>query len=403
MGVKVVPFILFALAGECLSLTLHQKQVDDVLEKMYHKISEIDEKLSKIENRVTELENSQTKPKENKPTNLEDAMRNLHHSYRSMNEVGDKECADKECGYQCGTSDELLKFCQFDGSCKPSVPRCQKPYRNMVGDKECADKECGEVCATNQGMLQVMRYCQPDGSCKSSLPSCGSYRSLVGDKDCADKECGEVCATIVPPLKFLSQGMLQVIRHCQPDGSCKSSVPSCSSSYRSLSQEDLPDQCTTYKTLTDSSRLIERRSGAGDVFSGTPGEPIKPQPEEKMFDRSGDPKQRPDWQGEGWYRYNPGGKTGIRMAFTHEVTKFDICGTSTGGAMELGPIPEVVGETKNAKVDFGYIPPFISRQDIKVTNCGKFFVYYLPDAKPDGGYCFVKVPEKWFEENNKKT
>jgi len=348
MGVKVVPFILFALAGECLSLTLHQKQVDDVLEKMYHKISEIDEKLSKIENRVTELENSQTKPKENKPTNLEDAMRNLQKSYRSMNEVGDKECADKECGYQCGTSDELLKFCQFDGSCKPSVPRCQKSYRNMVGDKECADKECGEVCATNQGMLQV-------------------------------------------------------IRHCQPDGSCKSSVPSCSSSYRSLSQEDLPDQCTTYKTLTDSSRLIERRSGAGDVFSGTPGEPIKPQPEEKMFDRSGDPKQRPDWQGEGWYRYNPGGKTGIRMAFTHEVTKFDVCGTSTGGAMELGPIPEVVGETKNAKVDFGYIPPFISRQDIKVTNCGKFFVYYLPDAKPDGGYCFVKVPEKWFEENNKKT
>jgi len=94
MGVKVVPFILFALAGECLSLTLHQKQVDDVLEKMYHKISEIDEKLSKIENRVTELENSQTKPKENKPTNLEDAMRQLSgshsyrsHSYRSLDEI----------------------------------------------------------------------------------------------------------------------------------------------------------------------------------------------------------------------------------------------------------------------------------------------------------------------------
>jgi len=77
MGVKVVSFILFALVGECLSLTEHEEQVNDVLFKMSDKLTGIDEKLSSIEERVHVLENSQTKSKENKPTNLEDAMRNL--------------------------------------------------------------------------------------------------------------------------------------------------------------------------------------------------------------------------------------------------------------------------------------------------------------------------------------
>merc|ERR1719369_2074776 len=85
---KVVPFILFVLAGECLSLTEHEEQVQDVLEKMYHKITGIDEKLSKIEKRVTDLENSQTTPMENKPTNLENAMIHLgEQSYRSLDEI----------------------------------------------------------------------------------------------------------------------------------------------------------------------------------------------------------------------------------------------------------------------------------------------------------------------------
>merc|ERR1712168_1217106 len=86
MGVKVVPFILFALAGECLSLTERQKQVDDVLFKMSDKLIGIEKKLSSIEDRISVLENSQTKPKENKQTNLEDSMKNLRSGgvYRNM-------------------------------------------------------------------------------------------------------------------------------------------------------------------------------------------------------------------------------------------------------------------------------------------------------------------------------
>jgi len=207
MGVKVVPFILFALAGECLSLTKHQKQVDDVLEKMYHKISGIDEKLSKIENRVTELENSQTKPKENKPTNLEDAMRTLGmHSYRSLDE----------------------------GS--------------------------------------------PDSKNKT-VKLCFNHTQLCND-------------------------------------------------------EDLPDQCRTYNTLTDTNRLTARVSFEnGTVFE----EPRRHGCAmdvacEKMSDHSGDPNQSEEWQGEGWYRFKSG-EPGIRMAITHEqkATKADEnCGATNG-------------------------------------------------------------------------
>jgi len=273
MGVKVVPFILFALAGECLSLTLHQKQVDDVLEKMYHKISEIDEKLSKIENRVTELENSQTKPKENKPTNLEDAMRTLGmHSYRSLDE----------------------------GS--------------------------------------------PDSKNKT-VKLCFNHTQLCND-------------------------------------------------------EDLPDQCRTYNTLTDTNRLTARVSFEnGTVFEeprrhGCPMDVAC----EKMSDHSGDPNQSEEWQGEGWYRFK-NGEPGIRMAAIHEqmATKADEnCGANNGAYWntEVQEIPNGFGENKDSRVKFGS-----DIKDMKVTNCGRFFVYFLPNAPPDYGYCFVRVTMKDFKEN----
>jgi len=141
MGVKVVPFILFALAGECLSmLTPHQKQVNDVLFKMSDKLIDIEKKLTSIEERVHVLENSLTKPQENMPTNLEDAMRQLSiggkNYYRSF--AGEKECEDKQCGDRCGDLNLKTDFyCQRDGSCQPGRRPCPKSiggvYRSMGG------------------------------------------------------------------------------------------------------------------------------------------------------------------------------------------------------------------------------------------------------------------------------
>ena len=37
----------------------------------------------------------------------------------------------------------------------------------------CADKKCGDDCANTCGLLQVVRFCQPDGSCGTdAAPKC---------------------------------------------------------------------------------------------------------------------------------------------------------------------------------------------------------------------------------------
>lgn len=48
----------------------------------------------------------------------------------------------------------------------------------------CEGKSCGDVCDTSQGMLMVMRYCQPDGSCGSnSAPACDAERYNCRTRD----------------------------------------------------------------------------------------------------------------------------------------------------------------------------------------------------------------------------
>jgi len=330
MGVKVVPFILFVLAGECLSsLTEHQQQVQDVLEKMYHKITGIDEKLSKIEKRVTDLENSHTTPMENKPTNLENAMRNLggsgRYSYRSLDTMF---CGLKKCGEQCTVKSATNEI-------KPGVIR----YKIKHG------------------------LCNDDGSCKAA--------DTVKCHDAPDKE--------VHVYRSLDETKKLCFNHTEL-----------------CNDEDLPDQCSTYNTLTNTNRLTARVS-FGDDPNVYP-EPDRLGGDEKMSDHSGDPNQSEEWQGEGWYRFK-NGEPGIRMAAIHEqmATKADEnCGANNGAYWntEVQEIPNGFGENKDSTVKFGS-----DIKDMKVTNCGRFFVYFLPNAPPDYGYCFVRVTMKDFKEN----
>ena len=125
-------------------------------------------------------------------------------------------------------------------------------------------------------------------------------------------------------------------------------------------------------------------------------EPTRRGGDEKISDHSGDPNQSEEWQGEGWYRFKEG-EPGIRMAVTREenVSKMN-CGATHGAYMKIpdNGIPDGFGENRDSKVKFGS-----DIKDMKVTNCGTFFVYHLPDAPPDYGYCFVRVTMKDFEEN----
>jgi len=133
MGVKVVPLILFALAGECLSLTEQEKQVEDVLFKMTDKLIGIEKKLSNLEDRVSVLENSETNPKENKQTNLEDAMENLRAG--GFNENQDQEI-------------NQLAFRKIHSGPSKRKPNCRG---NLIGCSNGHEDDCcpGLICKSN--------------------------------------------------------------------------------------------------------------------------------------------------------------------------------------------------------------------------------------------------------------
>jgi len=180
---KVVPFILFVLAGECLSLTEHEEQVQDVLEKMYHKITGIDEKLSKIEKRVTDLENSQTTPMENKPTNLENAMRNPHPGsfYRSLDQDL-QACQDDEPNNICYDKKHIIPgVCNDEDFQKKCRKTCNKCTPTKVTGKECdsspTDTEIGEY----MGRPSIIRYCPAKKPNQSDKPEkSGNYVEILG-------------------------------------------------------------------------------------------------------------------------------------------------------------------------------------------------------------------------------
>jgi len=416
MGVKVVPFILFVLAGECLSsLTEHQQQVQDVLEKMYHKITGIDEKLSKIEKRVTDLENSQTTPMENKPTNLENAMIHLgEQSYRSLDEIPVqcklyKNLTDITRLANNTEGEGEICDCIQEHMCDPSNDFHGDNWYRYAPDEKSAFRmaDVSEItklgqCGTSKGIFFNDENDYPDKLYETKPGKATIYNAHI-IRDIKVTQCGTFFVFYLENLPFPEQCHA---RYCftrvDPDEFTKNREYG----YRSLhitkklcfdhtelcNDEDLPDQCRTYNTLTDTNRLTARMHlDTGSVDE----EPTRRGGDEKISDHSGDPNQSEEWQGEGWYRFK-NGEPGIRMAVTREekVSKKN-CGATHGAYMKLdNRIPDGFGENRDSKVKFGS-----DIKDMKVTNCGRFFVYHLPDAPPDYGYCFVRVTLKDFEEN----
>ena len=46
-------------------------------------------------------------------------------------------------------------------------------------ERYCIGRRCGELCANRDGMIQVMRYCQPDGSCEAPVPECSGITDKI--------------------------------------------------------------------------------------------------------------------------------------------------------------------------------------------------------------------------------
>ena len=91
----------------------------------------------------------------------------------------------------------------------------------------------------------------------------------------------------------------------------------------------------------------------------------------------------PDWKGEGWYRVIE--PAGTKLADT--LLNDNHCGT-VGARYVQGSHPTNFGETVFTKAC--YRKHCEQPQDIKIRNCGKYFLYYLPETSSCWqGYCTV--------------
>lgn len=92
--------------------------------------------------------------------------------------------------------------------------------------------------------------------------------------------------------------------------------------------------------------------------------------------------QSPDWIGTGWYRMvMPGGRPG-GSKIPEEQPDVHHCGTYVGGYIST-PHPEIVGDTDEVTFCFGLRKAGKECKwstDGKVTHCGDYYVYYLPDT-----------------------
>lgn len=156
-------------------------------------------------------------------------------------------CADKACGAECQTcppgdtdcaETAAVKYCQPDGSCSSSKPTCNGNgggHEPPSSYDPCADKSCGTTCTTcppgdsDCAETAVVKYCQPDGSCGMTQPDCdndgGDHEPPESYDPCENKTCGETCTRCPPGDNDCAE--TDVVKYCQPDGSCHMNQPSC--------------------------------------------------------------------------------------------------------------------------------------------------------------------------------
>ena len=102
-------------------------------------------------------------------------------------------------------------------------------------------------------------------------------------------------------------------------------------------------------------------------------------------DQTGYRNISPDWKGPGWYRF----AKNVGSRIPDHTVKGVHCGTHASGWLQDNH-PSTVGETKTAKVCFnnGSRGKCNWSTTIKISHCGDYFVYDLPDVPICHlGYC----------------
>ena len=119
--------------------------------------------------------------------------------------------------------------------------------------------------------------------------------------------------------------------------------------------------CDQYHSLTDTVRNINHE-----------GEPF-------YSDKNSCDDTSPGWKGAGWYRFED--DAGVMMPESYPG--LNKCGSGYPGWLQ-GSHPQGFNETKDVTACFpGSNTECYNSMDIKITNCGDFYVYYLPEVS----YC----------------
>lgn len=168
-----------------------------------------------------------------------------------------------------------------------------------------------------------------------------------------------------PGYYILKQGDILNVAFCDSTGQA-------TDMFELFNSQDLCSEMN-YKVIKDSSRKFEEGIKGSHCDAET-------------YDYGGYyPGFNADWDGEGWYRIMPPAGTKL---YNQTISEGASC-NSEGTGYYLGEYPEIKGATlENGKVCFGLFGDSCSQQQqIKIKNCGSYFLYYLKNLPCNYRYC----------------
>lgn len=146
-------------------------------------------------------------------------------------------CENKTCGERCRLcppgdincfETAVVKTCNADGRCSAGAPVCEAADAGPAWTP-CGGKACGDSCKIcppgdpDCFETAVVKMCQADGACAPSLPVCTPPATDGGSAwtPCGGKACGERCKICPPGDPNCFESM--EIKVCNAGGACVSS------------------------------------------------------------------------------------------------------------------------------------------------------------------------------------
>merc|ERR1719285_1522484 len=239
---------------------------------------------------------------------------------------------------------------KLDGCRKVSLS-CSK-FQTVSGGS-CNKGDRLHVKARNEG---VKRFCGSNGP--NLLMKSNFYLQFISDK------------------KRNSRGIDCTIRCMTTPSTITTSTTSTTTTnspgnlFPAIPTSALTSGCVGYITLTDDTRNVDHY-----------GSPF-------YCDNLGSSHTSPGWKGDNWYRFTSG--AGVVMPESFPGTHH--CGTYASGWLNTTH-PTNINQTKQAQVCFHWTSSICQwSQDIFITNCGDFYVYYLQFVPLCGRYCGADQP-----------